>query len=129
MPYMRMIHEEDPRDVLRNRLGALDHIDLFHNQVLVAIYERPAQTQGGIMLPDKYRDEEKTQGKAGLIVKIGPRAFAPSEDWNWPEGMGVGDWVFYRASDGWSVTINGVLCRIHQDTSIRGRINHPDDVW
>jgi len=43
--------------------------------------------------------------------------------------MKVGDWVFYRASDGWSITIDNILCRVMDDTAIRGRIPHPDTVW
>jgi hypothetical protein len=39
------------------------------------------------------------------------------------------DWVVFRPSDGWSITVNGVLCRILDDTNVRGRIQQPDQVW
>ena len=39
------------------------------------------------------------------------------------------DWVVFRPSDGWSITVNGVLCRILEDINVRGRIQHPDQVW
>lgn len=129
MPAMVMLHEEDPRDVLKSKIGDLSDVELFHTQVLVAIYQRPATTKGGLLLTDQYRAEDQTQGKVGLIVKAGDRAFSSDGDWSWPDGMGLGDWVYYRASDGWPITINGVLCRILEDTRIRGRIIHPDQVW
>jgi hypothetical protein len=39
------------------------------------------------------------------------------------------DWVVFRPSDGWSITVNGVLCRLLQDSNVKGRIRHPDQVW
>ena len=39
------------------------------------------------------------------------------------------DWVVFRPSDGWSVTVNKVICRILDDTNVRGRIQQPDQVW
>lgn len=136
MPAMAMVHDIDPADDLRNKLGNLDHIEIFHNQVLCAVYVRPDKTKGGIILADTTREEDKMQGKAGLIVKLGPTAFrgADGDAWAWGEGLGEGDWVYYRASDGWAITLLGphgdkVLCRILDDTNVRGRITAPDSVW
>jgi hypothetical protein len=41
----------------------------------------------------------------------------------------VGDWIVFRPSDSWSITVNGVLCRILEDMSVRGRVTAPDLVW
>ena len=78
----------------------------------------------------KFRDEDKIQGKVGLVVKMGNSAFV--DDTNiWFKGINVevGDWVIFRATDGWSITVNGVLFRIVDDIDIRGRASHPDQVW
>ena len=40
-----------------------------------------------------------------------------------------GDWVLFRPSDGWQISINGVSCRIMDDIHIRGKLAHPDTVW
>jgi hypothetical protein len=137
MPAMLMAHEVDPRQELLDRVGTLKDFEVFHNQALCAVYVRPdVKTVGGLLLPDATREEDKHQGKVGLIVKLGPTAFQadPNNAWKWPEDMGLHDWVYYRASDGWAVTVIGskgdkVLCRVLDDTDIRGRIPHPDTVW
>jgi hypothetical protein len=39
------------------------------------------------------------------------------------------DWIVFRPSDGWPITVNGVLCRMLDDTSVRGKIDVPDKIW
>lgn len=133
MPAMVMLHEKDPRDELIDKIGDVSDFELFNNQVLCAVYIRPDRTRSGILLADSTRDEDRNQGKVGLVLKIGPNAFADdSGKWTWPKDMAVGDWVYFRASDGWAITLNGHkdnLCRILDDVDIRGRIQHPDQVW
>ena len=129
MPAMVMLHEKDPRDVLLDTVGDLDGLELFNNQVLCAVYERPKVTAGGIHLTDNYRDEDRTQGKVALIVKMGPQAFKDDTGrWKFAD-VKLHDWVYFRASDGWAITINKKLCRIVDDVDIRGRIQGPDQVW
>jgi len=86
--------------------------------------------KSGIYLTSGTRDEDKIQGKVGLVLKKGPQAFVDPSN-NWFEGIDISldDWVFFRPSDGWSVTINNVVCRMLDDTNIRGRIQAPDQVW
>jgi hypothetical protein len=43
--------------------------------------------------------------------------------------LDVGDWIYFRPSDGWQITVHGQLCRILDDTDVRGRIPAPDAVW
>lgn len=132
MPAAIMLHQTDPKEDLIAKIGSLDGIDLLHNQVLVAVYMQPEKTAGGIIRPDVNRDEDRHQSKVGLILKAGDKAFTPDDEWSWPDGLGIGDWVFFRVSDGWNVTLNGDrnnLCRILNDTQIRGRVQHPDQVW
>lgn len=130
MPPMLMKHDTDPRDLIWKKIGDVSKFKPTHNNVLVAVYERPKQTQSGIVLPDQYRDEDQFQGKAALIVAAGPSAFVDSKDWKFSAvPMEIGDWVAIRASDGWNVTVNGTLCRMIPDTSIRAKIAGPDVVW
>jgi hypothetical protein len=39
------------------------------------------------------------------------------------------DWIVFRPSEGWAITVNGVLCRMLDDTSVRGKIDVPDKIW
>lgn len=129
MPQMMMDHEGDPRQKLLEELGDISEIELFHNQVLLAVYLRPTKTKSGLILTDSHVDEDRYQSKVGLLVKSGPQAF--EQDGNWFSGLNFADhdWLVFRPSDGWSITVNGVLCRIFDDINIRGRVPHPDAVW
>lgn len=132
MPAALMLHETDPKEALMGKIGDIRDVELFHNQVLVAVYMAPEKTAGGIIRPDTNKDEDRHQSKIGLIVKAGPNAFQADKSWTWPDDIAVGDWVFFRVSDGWNVTVNGArdnLCRILDDVDVRGRIQHPDQVW
>jgi len=130
MPPMLMEHAVDPKDALLEQVGDLSSIDIFNNAVLVALYVRPQRTKSGLYLTDKYTDEDRIQGKAGLIIKMGPSAFV-DESGNWFKDVKIGlhDWVIFRPSDGWSVSVNGISCRLIDDTAIRGRVAAPDMVW
>jgi len=63
-------------------------------------------------------------------VKKGPMAFVDaSEQWFTDIEVDEGDWVIFRPSDGWGITINNLMCRILEDTAVRGKITAPDQVW
>lgn len=130
MPPMNMTHDTDPKQKLLDTLGDISDIEVFNNDVLVAIYVRPSVTAGGIHLPDAYRDEDKAQGKVGLVVKMGPEAFR-DDSGHWFNGVSVnvGDWVWYRVSDGFPVSVGGTPCRVLKDTSVRGTTKQPDRIW
>jgi len=125
-----MEHQIDPKKELLKKLGNLKDIEIFNNQILCAVYVRPEKTKGGIVLPDQHRSEDKIQGKVGLVVKKGPAAFVDETNtWFVDVDVEVDDWIVFRPSDGWSITVNGVLCRMLDDINVRGRISHPDQVW
>lgn len=130
MKQLEMQHDKDPKQDLLEQLGDISSIELFNNQILVATYIRPEKTKSGLYLSDKYRDEDKFQSKVGLIISIGPSAFQDDTGvWFNNASFNLNDWVIHRPSDGWSVTINGVLCRILTDTQVKARVPHPDLVW
>lgn len=130
MPAMMMKHESDPKQDLLKALGDISEFQLFHNQCLCAVYIRPEKTKSGILLPGQTRDEDKWQGKVGLIVKLGPSAFDDPES-RWFQGVSVKlhDWIVFRPAEGWQLTVNNVLCRIVDDVHVRGTIPHPDMIW
>ena len=63
--------------------------------ILCAQYVRPAKV-GAILMPDRVRDEDKYQGRCGIVLAIGPDAYRgdkyPSGPW-----CKVGDWVAWPA--------------------------------
>lgn len=132
MPVMKMFHDTDPREELLKRVGDLSNVEVFGNEILVAIYKRPEKTKSGIILTDKTKDEDKWQGKVGLVIKKGPLAFVPEGNTDFA-GMNVepGDWVCYRVGDGWSVAIDKSEndFRVVQDIHIKLRVDQPDRIW
>ena len=130
MPYMRMEHADDPKKAILEEIGSIDDINVFNNQILVAIYMRPEKTKSGIILTDDTHSEDRYQGKVGLVLKKGATAFVdPDNKWFVDTNVEIGDWVYFRVTDGWSVNVHGVSCRILEDTDIRGSIQYPDAVW
>lgn len=115
---------------LRELVGDISGIEIFNNQLLVAVYVRPQRSKGGIIFTDNYVDEDKFQGKVGLVLQKGPTAFQDAEgEWFQGSNIEVGDWVVFKPSDGWGLTINKQMCRMLDDVAIRGRIEQPDLVW
>lgn len=127
---MKMDHDEDPKQKILNELGDISNIEIFNNQLLCAVYVRPTKTKSGLYLTDKFADEDKFQGKCGLLVGMGPAAFQDdSGQWFNNTSFHLHDWLVFRASDGWSLNVNGVLCRMLSDTQIKLRIPSPDVVF
>jgi co-chaperonin GroES (HSP10) len=130
MPAMVMFHEKDPREVALESIGDISDVEISGNQVLIVTYERPEKTKSGLLLADVTKDEDRSQGKVGLIVKMGATAFVdPENKYGFPPDMALHDWIFYRASEAWAVTVNGKHCRVLEDVNLRGRVSHPDVVW
>ena len=130
MKQLEMSHDVDPKQKLLEDLGDISNIEIFNNQLLVAVYIRPEKTKSGLYLSDKYRDEDRFQSKIGLIVGMGPTAFQDDTGvWFNNSSFAVGDWIVFRPSDGWSVTVNGSLCRMLSDTQVKARVPNPDIMW
>jgi hypothetical protein len=130
MSAMLMDHEIDPKEKILKELGDLSNIEIFNNQILVAVYVRPEKTKSGLYLSDSMRSEDQFQGKTGLLVGMGPAAFNDeSGQWFNNASFNLHDWLVFRPSDGWSIKVNGVLCRMMADTQVKARISGPDQVW
>lgn len=127
--------EDDQREaLLKSTKAAVAGIELLRNRVLVATYVGRAKSKGGIIIPNKTLDENRFQGKVGLILKLGPIAFDFGEELA-PVKPGVGDWVFYNPSDAGECGVQivgsdqGVLCRRIFDDQIVGIISDPELIW
>lgn len=129
----KMQHDVDPRKKILGEVGDLSKVDVFYNEILLGIYERPEKTQSGIILTGikgGIQEEDKWQGKVCLVLKIGPQAFKDDEDFKFNgQTLKEGDWICCRPSDGWFITINGKLCRMLVDRDIKMRIPDPDFVF
>ncbi len=134
----------DPAKPLLEAAGDVSDYEVFHNLVLVATYVPPPKTFKGpngedvtFYESDRAHDENRFQGKVGLVLKVGPNAF---KDDSVAKFGGVtikpGDWVAYRPSDGFEMFIRdrrktneGLPCRLVEDVFIRGRVTDPSLIY
>jgi len=125
----RLSQAPNPKIGLINELGDLTKISVIGNRVLVAIYIAPEKTAGGVYRSTQTLKEDVYQGTVGLVIKKGKRAFHDDENvlkFFHDESVDVGDWVLFRQGDGKRVQINGVDCRLVEDTIIDGVLFDPE---
>lgn len=132
MKALAMNHLVDPREEIFAALGtSLDGVGLVQPvSVLICMYERPDTTASGIILTDKHREEDRYQGKCGLVLAMGAMAFKDDEDHQWGEDRPkVGDWVMVRVGDTFPFMINERTCRLVHEKDVRLVLPHPDLVY
>ena len=134
MPPMLMSHDEDPRQLIFDKIGmkkgVIPGFTLFGNRVLLGVYERPSKTKSGIILADQTRNEDQHQGKAAVVLMKGPTAFVSDSPYDFQgQDVEVGDWVTLWVGDGRRLFLNGQLCRIIRDQDINMKIPSPDQVF
>lgn len=134
MPVMQMVHDKDPKEVIFDQYKPyLDDLRPLYSLVVVAIYQRPEMTRGGIILTQQTREEDVYQGKVGLVIKLGTRAFEDTDKvaFKDTERAKVGDWVVFRASDGFPMDVGSKdnHTRWLNDVNIKAIIKDPDQIW
>ena len=108
----------------------LDSIKIGPAKVLVATYRQPKVTAGGLMKTEKYIEEDKFQGAAGLVLKIGAAAFKDDATTSFAGFKAEPlDWITYRPVHGSAREIAGLHCRFLQDIHIDAVIKDPTLVW
>ncbi len=139
--------QNDPAAQLKSdilaKIGDVSAFEIAQNEVLLAIYQRPELTAGGIALVSPTLKEDKYQGKVGLVVKIGRHCqfdrVDPYTEIKTGIPISLHDWVVVRPSDTWALDINMnsdalsskdfVACRLVHDKDIRAKIPHPGVIW
>lgn len=126
-----MQHDVDPATVLWNALAPmLDGIEVLGARCLVAIYQIPTRTAGGIELPDSFRKENDFQGKIGLVMKKGPLAFVDDASHRFGEVIPeVGSWVLFHVGDAYGFELGTARCRFVEDVDIFAIMPRPDMAW
>jgi co-chaperonin GroES (HSP10) len=141
MPVLDIVHDEDPADRIFDNAGDLDDFEVFNSNVLVGVYlrdgdgKKEAKTKGGLIVPNAVTNEDKFQSKMGVILNMGPSAFRdPNGQWFADSEFTIGDWVVFRPSDGWGLTLvsydgegrrRELLCRLIDDVAVRMRVLGP----
>lgn len=114
---------------LITEVGDLSKVTLMANRVLVAIYIAPEKTASGIIRATQTIKEDVYQGVVGLVLKKGATAFKDEPEtktYFHGQGVEVGDWVAFRPGDAKRIQINGVDCRLVEDTLLDLVIENPE---
>ena len=134
--YGRNLHKEtdyatNPHKAILDFVAPyLDNIRLSADKLLVATYRQPDRTEGGFYLADTTLDEDKFQGAAGLVLKVGAACFKddPSTSFAGFKAEPL-EWVTFRPVHGSAREIAGLHCRFLQDLHIDAVIEDPTLVW
>ena len=119
----------NPKIALMTGVGDLSNVDLMGNRVLLAIYIAPEKTKGGIIRSSGSLKEDVYQGTVGLVLKMGAQAFCDDPDNKVKfhgQSVNIGDWVVFRPGDAKRIQINGIDCRMVEDTLIDMAIVDPE---
>lgn len=128
---IQMLHAADPAQVILKDIGdKAKGLRIMGTAILVAPYVRDGKTAGGILLAPKTRDEDKYQGKVGLVLQVGPIAFADDATHRFGSVIPkVGDWVLYNVGDTFSFELGERRCRVVEDVNVKAILAKPDVVW
>lgn len=122
---------DEQKSLMLELVGDLADIELLHNRVLIGIYIEPSVTKGGLFLTNKRTEESVWQGTVGLVLKKGKTAFMDEPQtgtYFHGQNAEIGDWVVYRPGDARRVQINGVDCRLVEDSLLDMKTDDPNVV-
>lgn len=140
--------EQQKRQILKD-LGSTTDFELLDDDILVATYAESdvlSEVKGPngevvrLYSTDNRKAESRYQGKAALVVAMGPTAFKYHNNGQPYEGakVKVGDWVVIHPSDGREIFLKDPKSRTTQDyvacrrihwSSILMRVDDPRRVY
>ena len=134
--WVEVVHKEDPKEALLRKVGEIPDGLVMFSRILVAIYQPPIveKTGGGVFLSSVIQDEDREealwQGKVGLLIDMGEQAYKDDADVKFHgQKCEIGDWVWFRPSNGDGCTVGEVFCRVFEsERYIIGKLPHPDMV-
>ena len=97
-------------------------------RMVILPYKGVEKTKGGLLLTDKAIEEQQLTTNVGLILNMGPDAYADKN--KFPNGPWCkkGDWVVFARYAGSRVKIEGGEIRILNDDEVLAKLKDPKDV-
>lgn len=123
-----MVHETDPKvAILADVDPHTGDIAVLGARLLVAVYVRPERTKGSIILSDNTRDEDRYQGKVGLVLRLGPIAFQDDATHRFGAVVPrIGDWIVFSVGDTFAFDLGERRCRTVEDVDVHLIVQSPD---
>ena len=97
-------------------------------RMVVLPFKGVEKTKGGLLLTDNAIEEQQLTTNVGLILNMGPDAYADKN--KFPNGPWCkkGDWVVFARYAGSRVKIEGGEIRILNDDEVLAKLKDPKDV-
>tara|TARA_R100001509_G_C4829653_1_gene202845 strand:- start:62 stop:478 length:417 start_codon:yes stop_codon:yes gene_type:complete len=97
-------------------------------RMVVLPFKGVEKTKGGLLLTDKAIEEQQLTTNVGLILNMGPDAYADKN--KFPNGPWCkkGDWIVFARYAGSRVKIEGGEIRILNDDEVLAKLKDPKDV-
>lgn len=128
----KFAQSKDPKAEMLKVIGDLAGVAVGGARVLVWPYIRSLVRASGLIAgTDQTAREDLYQGAVGYVLKTGPLAFQddPEHNINFAGfSAKVGDWVTFVPGEGKRIQINGVDCRLFEDSLIQLKVSDPDIV-
>ena len=118
---------EDKKE--ENKEPAMDRVPKATGwRIVVLPHKGIEKTKGGLLLTDKAIEEQQLTTNVGLILNMGPDAYADKT--KYPNGPWCkeGDWVVFARYAGSRVKIEGGEIRILNDDEILSTVKDPTDI-
>ena len=96
--------------------------------VLVRPVTIKAKTKGGIILPERARDDIAYLTTVGRVLKVGTLAYEDKDMFLAGPGCRVGDYVCYQKLSGTKFVYKGVKLLILFDDQIIMKVDNPEDL-
>ena len=112
-----------------NKSPALDRVPKATGwRIVVLPHKGIEKTKGGLLLTDKAIEEQQLTTNVGLILNMGPDAYADKN--KFPNGPWCkeGDWVVFARYAGSRVKIEDGEIRILNDDEILSTVKDPTDI-
>lgn len=100
-------------------------------RLAIQIPEPPEESEGGIVIPDEYKDHQKFATYIGMVRSMGPLCYQAVTRSGIDLAAGlkcaVGDWVLFGKHDGEKFrTTDGTLWVVLTDTQVLGKAQNPE---
>ena len=94
-------------------------------KVLIAMPTAKDATKGGVLIPDELRQRETVASIIGVVVDVGPSAYADPE--KFPDGpyCDVGDFVVFRSYSGTRFKVGDTEFRLINDDTVEATVEDP----
>ena len=96
--------------------------------VLILPFKQSSTTKGGIMLAKQTMEKEQLATIVGLVVSLGPDAYADPDKFSDGPWCKEGDWVIFGRYAGARFRIEGGDMRLLNDDEILAVIDNPEEI-